>query len=133
MTALVRDAQGNPVPDGTKIAVSATNNASVIGCCFVGAIGGAIIGGTPSASGAQYSIFTTTGGSFQFDYSDSGLSAGVHQTRTALIAFMNVNANNTVNITAIGTANITLAGAANAEMSASMNPVQVISPSVPVM
>jgi hypothetical protein len=132
MTALVRDAQGNPVPDGTKIAVSAANNASVIGCCFVGTIGGTIIGGTPSASGAQYSIFTTTGGSFQFDYSDSGLSAGVHQTRTALIAFMNVNANNTVNVTAIGTATVTLVGAADAEMSASMNPVQLISPSVPV-
>jgi hypothetical protein len=132
MTAQVRDAQGNPVPDGTKIAVSAANGASIIGCCFAGTIGGSIIGGTPSASGAQYSIFTTTGGSFQFDYSDSGLSAGVHQTRTALIAFMNANANNTVNATAIGTANVTLVGAANAEMSASMNPVQLISPSVPV-
>jgi hypothetical protein len=132
MTAQVRDAQGHPVPDGTKVAVSAANNAAVIGCCFAGSIGGTIVGGTPSPSGAQYRIFTTTGGLFQFDYSDSGLSAGVHQTRTTLITFMNVNADNTVNVVAIGTANVTMVGAANAEMSASMNPVQLISPSVPV-
>ena len=132
MTAQVRDAQGNPVPDGTKIAVSAANGASIIGCCFAGTIGGTVIGGIPSPSGAQYRIFTTTGGSFQFDYSDSGLSAGVHQTRTAVIAFMNVNADNSVNITAIGTANVTLVGAAASEMSASMNPVQLISPGAPV-
>jgi hypothetical protein len=132
MTAQVRDAQGNPVPDGTKIAVSAANGASFIGCCFVGTIGGTVIGGTASPSGSQYRIFTTTSGSFQFDYSDSGLSAGVHQTRTATIAFMNANADNSVNITAVGTANVTLVGAAASEMSASMNPVQLISPGAPV-
>jgi len=133
MTVLVRDAQGNPVPDGTKIAVSAASGASVFGCCFLGTIGGTVIGGIASPNGAQYRVFTTTSGSFQFDYSDSGLSAGVHQAHTATIAFMNTNPDNTVNVTAIGTANVTLVGAAAAEMSASMNPVQLISPSVPVM
>ena len=132
VTVQVRDAQGNPVPDGTKIAASAASNAAVIGCCFFGgSAGGTIIGGTASPSGGQYRVFTTTSGSFQFDYSDAGIGVGVHQTRPVFIAFMNANADNSVNVTAVGTATLTLVGAANAEMSASANPVQLISPGVP--
>src|SRR5215467_9361672 len=71
----VRDNQLNPVPDGTHIAVSVANGAAVIpGCCFIASAGGTIEQGTPSPSGAQYHVFTTTGGSFAFDYSDSGLN-----------------------------------------------------------
>ena len=132
VTVKVQDGHGNPVPDGTRIGVSAANNAAVFGCCFIGSAGGSIIGGQPSASGGQYSIFTTTGGSFQFDYSDSGISAGADGNRAAVIAIMNVNSNNTVNQAAIGTATITLVGPSDAETNMSMNSVPLVYPSIPV-
>jgi hypothetical protein len=129
----VRDSLGNPVPDGTKMAVSAASGAALIpGCCFIGSVGGAILGGTPSASGAQYSIFTTTGGSFAFDYSDSGITSGTDQTQQAVITVMNANSNNTVNNTLVGSGNITLVGASNVEMASSMSSVPLVFPSIPV-
>jgi large repetitive protein len=129
----VHDSLGNPVPDGTIVGVSAANQASLLpGCCFIASAGGSIIGGTPSASGAQYSIFTTTGGSFQFDYSDAGVTAGTDQTKQVVITVMSANSNNTVNTSLIGSGAITLVGASNVELASSMSSVPLVFPSIPV-
>jgi hypothetical protein len=129
----VRDSQLNPVPDGTRVAVSAANSAALIpGCCFIGSAGGTIIGGVASPTGSQYRVFTTTGGSFSFDYSDSGVFFGTDKSGSAVITVMNANADNTVNNTLIGSGTITLVGMADAEMTSSMTSVPTVSTLLPV-
>ncbi|HKF22304.1 MAG TPA: carboxypeptidase regulatory-like domain-containing protein [Candidatus Angelobacter sp.] len=129
----VRDNLLNPVPDGTLIAVSAASGAAFIpACCRIGSAGGTILGGTASPSGAQYSVFTTTGGSFAFDYTDSGVSMGTDQTAAAVITVMAANADNSTNGVLIGSGTITLVGAADAEISADRSSVPLVSPSIPV-
>jgi len=128
----VRNAQGNPVPDGTQIAVSAAPSAAFFGCCFIGSAGGSIIGGRSAPSDSRYSLFNTSGGSIQFDYSDSGVSTGTDGTRVATIVVASVNSNGSINQQAIGTGTITLVGPADAEMGSSMTSVPLDSIIIPV-
>ena len=71
-----RDAAGNPVPDGTQVAVTAANDGSIVGggCCYVSSAGGVIIGGTQAPFGSQYSLFTVANGQIVLQYSSQGVS-----------------------------------------------------------
>jgi hypothetical protein len=131
VTVQVQDSQGHPVPDGTQVAVSAASSVAY-SSSWIGSAGGTIIGGQP-LSGAPYdSLFTTSGGSFQFDYSDSGMSAGANGTQTVQLTVMTFNADGTVNQRAIGTGTITLVGLDDAQLTSSTNEVPVASVIVPV-
>jgi hypothetical protein len=84
-----RDASGNPVPDGTQVAVTAANDGSLFGggCCYAQSAGGVVIGGTTASfGGGQYQIFTVTNGQVVLQYSAQGVSvASGSQTATVQV------------------------------------------------
>jgi len=81
-----RDAAGNPVPDGTQVAVTATPDGSVVGNSYVNSAGGVIIGGTPAPFSSQYNLFTVTNGQVVLQYSSQGISvASGSQTATVQV------------------------------------------------
>jgi hypothetical protein len=85
----VKDAAGNPVPDGTTILASAANGAATLppSGAYVLSYGGQIVGGSASPSGAQYKAFTITNGQVVFEYSTAGLAAST-TVRTATVAIL---------------------------------------------
>lgn len=117
-----RDAAGNPVPDGTQVAVSAASSASYIpGCCYLSSAGGTIIGGTPASFGSQYSIFTVTNGQVVLQYSSQGVTvASGSQTATIQVIAVSPGGNAistiavasvSVQLLAPGSASVTLSPA----------------------
>ena len=48
------DIRAHLIPDGSNLLVSATANATFVGCCYVGSFGGTIVDGTASLSGAGF-------------------------------------------------------------------------------
>lgn len=132
-TVQVRDAAGNPAPDGTSVLVSASNCASVSlsGNC-IGSFGGQVLGGSASPSGSFYRWYTTQGGVAQGDYSSAGLAVGVGQVQFATLQVVPADAfGNRTSSTAIGTGTVTLAGAGGAETSMVPASVPYIFPVVP--
>ncbi len=118
-----RDAAGNPVPDGTQVAVTAANDGSVVGggCCYVSSAGGVIIGGTPAPFGSQYSLFTVTNGQIVVQYSSQGVSVA-SGSKTATVQAVAVTpggseisslavATVSVQLVAPGSANVTVSPA----------------------
>jgi hypothetical protein len=97
----LRDAVGNPVPDGTLIGVSAVSNATFIGCCGVGSAGGVVIGGTAATNNGNFRIFPVQNGQVVLQYSSQGVVVPSGQ-RTANVQVVAVNPSNAV----ISTANI---------------------------
>lgn len=133
-TIQVRDAAGNPAPDGTSVIVSANDCASrnPQGFCISSA-GGLIVGGQGAAAGSIYRLFTTAGGLVQGDYSPNGVKAGDLQVRTAVIQVLPANvAGNALSSSALGTATISLVGAGSVEMDAIPSSVPYVFPVVPV-
>ncbi|HEX6096863.1 MAG TPA: carboxypeptidase regulatory-like domain-containing protein [Thermoanaerobaculia bacterium] len=89
-----RDSQGRPVPDGTRVAVSAGNCASrnAGGSCIWSA-GGSIINGDPSPQGAQFRLFTITNGQVVAEYSAAGVQVASGEQLT-VVTVLSVNAKN---------------------------------------
>ena len=130
----VRDASGNPVPDGTKILLSAANSAGIAGCCFVGSAGGTIVGGTSSPTSGIYRAFTVTGGVVEADYDAVGLSSAVGEVKTAVIQVLPADANGArTSQNVLGTASIALSGAATTEVSVSPQTVPYVFPNPPIV
>jgi hypothetical protein len=72
----IKDSAGNTVPDGTAVAVTLVNNATVNNGFYVSSTGGTILNGTPSPYNGNYRIFTTASGSVTVTYSTTGASVG---------------------------------------------------------
>ena len=134
----VRDASGNPVPDGTVVVVSAGHQRSVTpnGCCFISSAGGQVLGGAASPSGAAYRAFTTAGGRVDGEYSAEGLFVPAGQTAVAVLQVLSglpsgAFASNRV----IGTGTVTLTGASAAEVRLGAESVALVAPPklVPVL
>jgi hypothetical protein len=73
----IKDANGNTVPDGTNVAVTVANCASLTfsGSCN-SSVGGAIVDGTVSSSNGGFKVFTVTNGAIRVTYSTTGASVG---------------------------------------------------------
>jgi hypothetical protein len=106
-----------PLPDGAKVAVTASGNSSLVNNGYVASAGGTILGGATSSSGAQWKVFTVAGGTVEADYSPGTMLVDTRQTKTVRVQVVPANASGVVTSTtplAIGT--ITLTGAAASEV-----------------
>jgi hypothetical protein len=116
------DAYGNTIPDGTKLAVSANNDAAITisGCCYVSSAGGQIVNGTSSPSGTQFKVLTVQNGALIVDYADQNVTATPGQQLTANIVVVEANSNGQVTSTnAIGVVPVIIAGLTSAQGAAS--------------
>jgi len=130
----VRDAAGNPVVDGTKVLLTAANNGSIVGCCFIGSAGGTIIGGANSPTSSIYRAFTVAGGEITAEYSSSGVQSSVGEVKTAVIQVLPADASGArTSQNATGIAYIALPGAAKTEIEVSPETVPYVFPNPPVV
>jgi hypothetical protein len=103
-----RDAAGNPVPDGTQVAVTAAGSVSVVGDAYVASAGGVIVGGTPSPFSSNYSLFTITNGQVVLQYSSQGVSVA-SGSETATISVIPVTPGGSeISNTAVATVSVQL-------------------------
>ncbi len=132
-TIEVRDESGNLVQIPTYVLVSASDCASrnPNGYCYASA-GGEILGGEASFIVGQkhYSLFRTTNGMVEGDYSSSGIIAGTRDgTKAAVIQVLSSNINGEIlSDRALGTARLPLIGAASAVIEIFPNSVPFIFP-----
>ena len=123
VSGLVQSDGVTPVPDGTKVGLSAANCAAffnVGGCVF--SAGGSIHSagttpgdGTVAPNNANYKIFTVAGGQVQAVYSDAGVVTQLNQTQTARVAVVPAsNAGLTLSSTALGVGSVQLRGMVSA-------------------
>jgi len=65
----IMDSTGNPVPDGTKVAVTARdlNLVTPDNCCFISSARGTILNGTAAPADARFRFFTVQGGTISID------------------------------------------------------------------
>lgn len=118
----ILDAFGNPLPDGTKMVVSAANCAATDsnGYC-VGSTGGQIVDGSASPSGSAFKVFTIQNGQVVATYADQGISVGPGQFRDATVTLMQAGASGErLSSTVLGSVPIKIAGTTSA--SASITP-----------
>jgi len=118
----LRDAFGNPVPDGTLIGVTAQNQGALnsTGTQFLISAGGSIVGGV-SASGLYpyFKLFPVTNGQVVLEYSSTGVTVDQGQ-KTATIGIVSANANGTVgDRRTIATAQVSLVAPAQGVVEAS--------------
>lgn len=83
------DADGRPVPDGSRIAVTAVNWTRLDdgGCCN-GSFGGTIVGGDPVPNDSRFRSFVVQSGQATFTYSNVGLVLDRGTTATSVIAIL---------------------------------------------
>jgi hypothetical protein len=88
------DAQGRPLPDGTKVALTAANWYRLAdgGCCN-GSFGGTIVDGTTSSSDGRFKWFSVLNGSVTATFSNVGLAREAHQTETSIVSVMPADGN----------------------------------------
>jgi hypothetical protein len=112
-----RDAAGNPAPDGTQIAVTAADDASIVGSSYVQSAGGTIIGGTPAPFSSEYSLFTVTNGQVVFQYSSQGVSVA-SGSQTATVQVLTVNpSGSAISYNAVATVSVQLLAPGSASVS----------------
>lgn len=113
-----RDAAGNPVPDGTEVAVTAAPSGSISGCCYVQSAGGVIIGGTSASFSSQFKLFTVVNGQIVLQYSSQGVSVA-SGSQTATVQVIPVTpAGNVISYTALATVAVQLLAPGSASVSA---------------
>jgi hypothetical protein len=126
----VRDIAGNPLPDGTKVVLSAADSVGLVSnCCWLSSAGGAILGGSASPNGGAYRAFTVSGGVIEAEYSSANLVASVGEVKTVTISVFPGAANGAITTNnIIGTGTIQLAGPGWSEVSVSPNMVPWVAP-----
>jgi hypothetical protein len=129
----VRDAAGNPLPDGTKVAVTvASGYVYLPSGAPIYSAGGTIIDGTPNG---LYRIFTVAGGAFTATYSATStwfdFNTGVTASAVIQVLAADASGNPVYPRYALGTATITLAAAGGAEVHLAPRSVPFVYPSVP--
>jgi hypothetical protein len=118
----ILDAFGNPIPDGVKVAVTAVNGGTIVGCCFIGSAGGQILSGTPSPSNANFMVHTISNGQVVVTYADQNLTAVPGQINTAQVQIVEAASNGTIpSAVALTTTPIKIAGVTSATVVASPN------------
>ncbi len=110
------DALGRPVPDGTRIAVTAALwYRQSDGGYPNGSFGGTILGGGPVPNDGNFRSFVVNGGAVTFTYSNSGLVLGVGSTATTVLAVLPATGNGSrIGTTPIAELRITQAGLTSA-------------------
>jgi uncharacterized protein YjdB len=106
------DSLGNPVPDGTQVAVSAASGQFVSpdGCCYVASAGGTIVNGAPS-SDTRVRAFSVVGGEVQIVYSSLGVALVAESSGQAMIQVLPAtSAGIPIGVRTIATAPVTLTG-----------------------
>ncbi|HET7436558.1 MAG TPA: carboxypeptidase regulatory-like domain-containing protein [Thermoanaerobaculia bacterium] len=118
----ILDAYGNPLPDGTKMVVSAASCAATDANGFcVGSAGGQIIDGVASPTGSAFKTFTIQNGQIVVTYADQGLSVLPGQFRDATVVLMQGGPNGErLSSYVLGSVPIRLAG--NTSATASITP-----------
>lgn len=86
----IRDAAGQPVPDGTKLAFGTMNWYFTNGGCCNNSAGGTISGGTPSPADASWQVFTVSGGRVSATFQAPGAN-----NVTSVISVTQADANST--------------------------------------
>jgi hypothetical protein len=113
----LKDSDGvTPVPDGALVGLSSASSVAIYGCCFVSSAGGTISSagtspgdGTTTPGNASFSQFTVAGGKVVATYSDSGVVAGVGETKQASITVVPLSNSGSVltnSAIAVGTVNL---------------------------
>jgi len=119
----LKDSDGvTPVPDGALVGLTATPFTAIFNGSYVGGAGGAISSagtspgdGTPSPSNSNVHEFTVAGGQVVASYSDSGVTAGVGETKQAYISIVPLTSSGSVlTSTAIGVGTVNLHGVTSA-------------------
>lgn len=131
----VRNNLGVPVPDGTRVLVSAAFCASRIQGFCVSSHGGTILGGADSPSGTIYRLFEVAGGEVMATYQlPTTQFVGVGAVSFATIQVLEATADGRAlgGTPAIGTAAVSVVGPADAEIDLSPESVPLVSPPVPV-
>jgi hypothetical protein len=124
--ANLRDASGQPVPDGTWVGVTAATSAAITadGCCIIQSAGGTIVGGTGSTSNANFKVFPVVNGQVTFEYSASPVSVPIGEA-TAVVSVVPARSSGAlISTRVIGTASIRLLAPSDATITAS--PVDVL-------
>jgi hypothetical protein len=80
----MRDALGNPVPDGTRVALSAANFNRLDGYCCTGSAGGVFLDGDAVPNDGHFRAYTVAGGRVEATYSPTGIELAVGDVRTAV-------------------------------------------------
>jgi hypothetical protein len=114
------DGKGRPVPDGTKVALSATSCAARFpsnGFC-VDSAGGAILGGDPAPFGSFYRIFTIANGQVVATYSSNTIVSTSERFATVMALSVN-QSNQLLSDRALATVSIRLVAPNSATVSVS--------------
>jgi len=122
----LKDASGNPVPDGTVVAISAAFCASRLtnGNC-VNSFGGVIFGGTPMPGNSSFQLFTVTNGQVVAQYSSQGVAVTSGQ-QTATVQVLTVTPQGSlISSTLVATVAIQLLAPATSTVT--VNPVDIFS------
>jgi hypothetical protein len=115
------DALGNPVPDGSQVAVTAQQ----IGvgfpdghCCGgITSSGGTIINGTPAANDSRFNVLAVVGGQVQVVYSSLGVELGAEGSTGANVQLLPADAaGNRLGFRAFAVGGITLTGYQTADI-----------------
>src|SRR6185295_7695695 len=106
----IRDIEGNLVPDGGKIALTAADLASKNGLGdLLRSAGGTIVNGTPAANNPSFKVFDISGGSVTATYSSSPVVPGANNGATALVQVLGADdAGNVLGIEAISSIDLNL-------------------------
>jgi hypothetical protein len=134
VTVVLRDANGNVLPDGTQAAITVQNWNSIVGGSWItSSAGGTLLNIPAYPNYSSYALGTMSDSQISFDYSDSSIFQAVNNTSPAIIQVLPLNSNgNFISNYAIGTANITLVGAAIGDIDPSQPSVPQVSPAVPL-
>jgi hypothetical protein len=124
VTVVLRDSNGNVLPDGTQAAINVQSSSTVANGFYVTSAGGSLLNIPAYPYNSNYAVGTMSGGQISFEYSDSGVYEGRNQTAPAVIQVVPFSNGSITSNNDIGTADITLLGASTADL----NPAQ---PSVP--
>ncbi|MEO8379455.1 MAG: carboxypeptidase regulatory-like domain-containing protein [Acidobacteriota bacterium] len=115
----ILDTQGNPLPDGSYVVVSAASSTVIAGCCYVGSIGGQILNGTPSPT-ANFKVFTITNGGIDVLYGNQGIISSPTETKTANVVLAQAGASGErLSQQALGIVPVQTVGTASAQVMAS--------------
>ncbi len=126
----MRDALGNPVPDGTRVALTAANFARLDGYCCTGSVGGEFLDGAPVPNDGRMRAYTVAGGRVEATYSPTGIELSVGDVRTAVFVAVIANAaNNKQSDHPFAAGSITVSSATAATMAAS--PTSLVADTLP--
>lgn len=114
-----RDAAGNPVPDGTQVAISANSSVAIAGNSYVPSAGGVIVGGTPSPYSSYFKLFTITNGQVVVQYSSQGVSVSSGSQTANITVVPATPGGNLISNLAIATVSVQLLAPGSANVSLS--------------